>query len=184
MTSLLVRRISTLAVVCALAFLGVGAIGATAGRHAGAHACGNRPARERRSRGAERDPALVRARSGPTYAASFCCRRRTLSLHGRVRLLRARFARRLGVLEAHQTVLRLERLRQVVSRGEPAVVVGQTRVFRSGEALDGEPPAPGEHPRRPLARSRPLGRLRVPAAPGVFGGRNVVIITSDFGVRS
>ena len=29
-----------------------------------------------------------------------------------------------------------------------------------------------------------LSAVSVPAAPGVFGGRNVVIITSDFGVRS
>ena len=36
----------------------------------------------------------------------------------------------------------------------------------------------------PRWREVGLSALRVPAAPGVFGGRDVVIITSDFGVRS
>ena len=36
----------------------------------------------------------------------------------------------------------------------------------------------------PRWREVGLSAVSVPAAPGVFGGRNVVIITSDFGVRS
>jgi len=36
----------------------------------------------------------------------------------------------------------------------------------------------------PRWREIGLSALTVPAAPGVFGGRDVVIITSDFGVRS
>lgn len=36
----------------------------------------------------------------------------------------------------------------------------------------------------PRWREVGLAAVSVPAAPGVFGGRNVVIITSDFGVRT
>ena len=120
---------------------------------------------------------------GPPLAASFCCRRRTLALHGRVRLLRARFARRLGVLEAHQTVLRLERLRQVVGRENLLWSSGR---LEASAAVKLWMESPGHRANILAARWREVGlsAVSVPAAPGVFGGRNVVIITSDFGVRS
>ena len=37
---------------------------------------------------------------------------------------------------------------------------------------------------QPRWREVGLSALTVPAAPGVFGGRDVVIITTDFGVRT
>ena len=46
--------------------------------------------------------------------------------------------------------------------------------------------SPGHRKNILTARWREIGlsAVTVPAAPGVFGGRDVVIITSDFGVRS
>jgi uncharacterized protein YkwD len=46
--------------------------------------------------------------------------------------------------------------------------------------------SPGHRKNILTARWREVGlsAVTVPAAPGVFGGRDVVIITSDFGVRS
>ena len=46
--------------------------------------------------------------------------------------------------------------------------------------------SPGHRKNILTARWREIGlsALKVAAAPGVYGGRDVVIITTDFGVRS
>jgi uncharacterized protein YkwD len=69
--------------------------------------------------------------------------------------------------------------------------VGENLLWSSGDltaaaALELWMNSPGHRTNILTARWREIGlsALRVRAAPGVYGGRDVVIITSDFGVRS
>lgn len=69
--------------------------------------------------------------------------------------------------------------------------VGENLLWSSGE-LDAaaalklwmESPAHRKNILTPRWREVGLSAVTVPAAPGVFGGRDVTIVTSDFGVRS
>ena len=81
-----------------------------------------------------------------------------------------------------QRFYRAERLPELVGQQEPALVLGRAQRRRRAQALDG---SPGHRKNILTARWREmsLSALTVRSAPGVYGGRDVVIITTHFGVR-
>ena len=117
---------------------------------------------------AERDPRPARPR-----------RRLKLSARahgGRDAALAARWAptatsstarRRHGVLEAHPPLVRLGRLRLLVGRREPALVVARRRRGRGAAALDELARAPREHPHRAW-REIGISAVHVDDAPGTY----------------
>ena len=67
--------------------------------------------------------------------------------------------------------------------GENMVWASPEPLGRAGDRhVDEEPAAPQEHPHPELARYRHRRRARA-AAPGVYQGLGVTIVTADFGVR-
>jgi uncharacterized protein YkwD len=177
------RRFSSLAVVCALAFLGVGAMGATAaGTPVRTLAASDQLESSvleelnaiRRSHG------LVPVRLSRPLSAAADEHSRSMGAFGYFEH------------DSRDGSAFWKRIKRFYgSSGFGRWSVGENLLWSSGRvdasaAVKLWMESPGHRANILAARWREVGlsAVSVPAAPGVFGGRDVVIITSDFGVRS
>jgi uncharacterized protein YkwD len=177
------RRLSSLVAICALAFLGAGAMGATAA---------GKPARSL--------AAADQLESG--VLAELNAIRRSHGL-APVRLSRplsaaadahSRSMARFGYFEheSRDGSAFWKRIQRFYGpNGYDNWSVGENLLWSSGgvnasRALELWMASPGHRENILTARWREVGlsAVTVPGAPGVFGGRDVVIITTDFGIRS
>ncbi len=138
------------------------------------------PARIERPRRHQRVPGAARTRHAPSQHAAHHGRARTFATDGADGLLRARVGRRLRLLEAPARLLRVGAL--LVGGRESALVVAGHRWGRALKLWLASP----EHRKNlvdPTWREIGVSAVHVAHAPGVYHGRDVTIVTTDFGVR-
>jgi uncharacterized protein YkwD len=177
------RRLSCIAAICALALLGAGATGATAaGKPARALAAADQLESQvldelnaiRRSHG------LVPVRLSRPLSAAADAHSRSMGTFGYFQH------------ESRDGSEFWKRVKRFYgSGGYGTWSVGENLLWSSGgvdasRALKLWMESPGHRANILAARWREVGlsAVTVSGAPGVFGGRDVVIITTDFGVRS
>lgn len=177
------RRVISVAAICALAFLGVGAVGATAA---------GKPARTLAAadqleggvlvelNAIRRAHGLVPVRLSQPLSAAADAHSRSMGRYGYFEH---------ESRDGSAFWKRVQRFYGSESYGTWSV--GENLLWSTGEVdasraleLWMKSPAHRANILTPRWREVGLSAVSVPGAPGVYGGRDVVIITTDFGVRS